>query len=357
MKNIFPISFLLTLILFSSCKEPEEVQKELIRPVKTIQVQGFDELMKKSFPGVSKEAREVELSFRVAGPLVQYNVNEVGQTFKKGALIAQIDPRDFQVELNAREARFVQAKAEKERFEVLYKKGSVAKNDLDTKEAAFREAKAEYENAQNEMNDTRVHAPFTGYVGSKLVENYQEVQAKQVIMTLVDLALIEVQLYIPENLAVNFKKFDEYMIEFETYPGKVFGATIKEMGKTPEAEGFPLTLYLDHKNVEGGEFVIGSGFTCKVNIKLKGDNEETVDDDIIIPLTAIFEGNADNKTAVWVLDEGSMTVSKQYVTIGDLYSNDAVHIASGLAPGDLVVTAGVFKLTEGQKVKFLQDKL
>ena len=92
---------LLALLGFWGCQE-EVPKKEVIRPVRAIQVSDPEEFAKRWFPGQAKAVQEVDLSFRVAGPLVTFPV-KVGDTVSKSDEVARIDPRDFEVELrNAR---------------------------------------------------------------------------------------------------------------------------------------------------------------------------------------------------------------------------------------------------------------
>ena len=100
-------------LLFYSCGT-EEAPQEIIRPVKTMEVSSVYDYQMKDFPAVTQETRESQMSFRVAGPLIKLPVDE-GQRITRGQLIAQIDPRDFEVDLIAKEAKYEQTKATKER--------------------------------------------------------------------------------------------------------------------------------------------------------------------------------------------------------------------------------------------------
>jgi len=342
------------LILFlGSCGKKPEEKAEMIRPVKTVLVMSASDQLSKGFPSITQETREVELSFRISGPLVQLNA-EIGQEITKGHLIAEVDPRDFKIDLAAKEGRMNQSKAEEQRYNNLYKKGSVSKNEHDIKLAAYLEAKSAYDDAVNALKDTKIYAPFNGYIGEKLVENYQEIQASQTIVTTLDISKLEVITYIPENLAIFFPKFSGYKVTFDAYPGKSFSATLKELGKSPEPAGFSLTLFLDHKIEKGMEYLIGPGFTCRVAIILEGEIDET---SFIVPLSSVFETDTDTGPSVWVVDEENNIVTKRSVKIGSIISNNAIEILSGVNQGEIIVMAGAHRLVEGQKVKQLLDRL
>jgi len=356
MKNLtYLLSVMVLLFFFIGCGEDEAPQKKIIRPVKATIVGSTVDLAGHGYPATTKASQESEISFRVGGPLIKTNVVE-GAKVKKGTIIAEIDPRDYIIAERSARARYEQTKAEADRYERLWKKGSVAKNDYDRKKAAYLEAKAAWEDAVNNLNDTKLRAPFTGYYGPKLVDVGEDVRPKQPITTLANLEKIEVATTIPEQLAVKFRNFDSYEVIFDTYPGKVFKATLKEMGKVPTSEGYPLRLYLTHVNdpSKPDQPKISAGMSCRVNIKLKNLNKE--DTQMIIPFSAIFEGETDKAPSVWVLEgKGTYKVKKQNVKLDGFAGKDYVKVESGLTAGQRIVIAGAKRLVEGQEVKILDQ--
>jgi RND family efflux transporter MFP subunit len=185
----------------------------------------------------------------------------------------------------------------------------------------------------------------------------QDVQPKQPITTLSNLDVIEVATTIPEQLAVKFRNFESYEVRFDTYPDKVFKATLKEMGKIPTSEGYPLRLYLVHKNSakDTTQEKITAGMSCRVTIKLK--NVADNDSEMIIPTAAIFEGQIDKSPSVWILEgKDTLTVKKRGITLDGFSGRDHVKIKSGLKPGERIVIAGAKRLIEGQRVTILNQK-
>ncbi len=340
---------LIGLMMFAGCGTGEPVKEERIRPVKSMIIGEMGDLAGKGFPGVTKENQETDISFRVGGPIIQYNVVE-GAKIEKGALIAEIDPRDYRIDVQSTKARYDQTKAESDRYFRLWKKGSVAKNDYDRKYANYLEAEADWEDAKNALEDTKLYAPYTGFFGPKLAQLGDKVLVRQAITTLVDLSVLEVITTIPEQLAVQLLNFESYEVHIETYPDIVFSASLKELEKKSTPEGFPLHLYLGHANQANDktQIKVAAGMSCRVNINLKKDTDEKKK--IIIPITAIFERQLDNSTMVWLVNPDSNTVKKQSVMVGDLVGHDGILITEGLSLGDQIVIAGVHRLTEGDKV-------
>ena len=87
------------LLLLQACEQEQIPEKETIRSVRAMKVTDIGEIKERSFPGIAQATREVELSCRVSGPLITLPV-KIGDTVKAGDVLARIDPRDFEVNLN-----------------------------------------------------------------------------------------------------------------------------------------------------------------------------------------------------------------------------------------------------------------
>ncbi len=94
-------------------------QREVIRPVKAMKVLDVAQFRERTFPGRAKAAQEVELSFRVSGPLITRSV-DVGDEVKQGDVVARIDPRDFEVNLRNVQGQLGSAKAALQRAQSDY---------------------------------------------------------------------------------------------------------------------------------------------------------------------------------------------------------------------------------------------
>jgi RND family efflux transporter MFP subunit len=356
--HIFRLGFVILILFAISCKSKNEpdTKEDVILPVRSIRVGDNASIVGKNFPARTKPEREVDISFRVGGHLVALNVEE-GQHVKKGQVLAQIDKRDFKIKLESAKADYELALVEKERYERLLKKQSVAENEYDIKLAAFRTKEAHYADAQNALKDATVYAPFSGYIGEVRVENHEDVRASQTILTLLDLSDIEVQFFIPESMLFEPDDISGFEVYFENLPDSKFKANLKEVARVATAEGFPVTLTLDAKILSSGNnenIAMAAGFTVRVNILYKEYSETNK---VIVPITAVLEANAENETIVWVLNRNTMTVQKRKVSVQGFASNSTLEIAEGLENGEWIVTAGIHKLKDGQKVKDLPEKL
>ena len=338
-----------------SCKQEVEKQ-EIIRPVKTIEVGNVQDLSNRTFPGITEEEHSVDLAFRVGGPLIKLNAIE-GQHLKKWQLIAEVDSRDFEIDLMAKEARFIQARAEEERFKLTFERGSISKSEYDQKLALYLEAKSALMAAKNNLFDTKLRAPFESYIDQKLVENYERIHVGQTIVTLFDLSALEVRFNISEALAVYFRDFEDFDVSIDIYGDAIFKADLKEIGKKSDrSAGIPVILELRHKNTPDSEFRIIPGVACRVKVNLKVDTEiETAATEFTIPSSAIYAQPDSEKKYVFILNPESMEVKKTEVELGALVSNNFIWVINGLNRGDILITAGTKVLQDGQKVQALNN--
>lgn len=350
-KSIVLSIIILGVLVLGACKQTETNEtNEPIRAVKAYSVNDFHLYAGRSFPAVTKSVRTVDLAFRVSGPLVALNGQE-GRFVRKNERIAEIDRRDFELNVQSTKALFDQAQAEMKRYERLYKANSIPENDFEIKVAQYKKAKTSYEQAKNALDDTYLIAPFSGYIGKQYTENYEEIQAKQPIISLIDLSTIEIRFHIPENILIKKSEIESFKVRFENFPNMLFDADLKEVGKNIEPEGFPVTLSLNHKIPEGSTINDVVGLACRVILNLKGQQEQT----IAIPVSCLFENPSDKNPMVWKIDNEKLVVSSHKVTIGDFVSSDYVEITSGVSKSDLIVSAGVHFLEEGQEIRLLNN--
>ena len=159
-------SLLGLILLMCACGSSKTKQERGKTTVQADTVKSYQGELSIIYPGKIKAASEVKLSFRVAGP-IRAVLPEVGAFVKKGELIAEIDPRDYEIQLSATEAEYNQVKEEAGRVIELYNRGSVPVNDYDKAVAGVKQITAKYDAHKNALADTRLTAPFDGYIQKK----------------------------------------------------------------------------------------------------------------------------------------------------------------------------------------------
>lgn len=372
-------------------QKADEAKPEIIRPVKTVTL-GKGEGGVWRYYGTLQGGKRVELSFRVSGPLKQILVDK-GESVKKNDLLATLDPRDFQTQLKQAQSNQAQAQAQYndaqtnfKRYENLYKQKAVSKSQYDTQKtqvdvarSALNAAAAQTAAIRDSLKDTELRAPFDGVIADRMVENFQDVTAKQPIFSLQDLATLDIVFNVPdsdviwasqvqaaneeaEKEARKAPNGDHFTIQarFDAMPERVFPLKIKEfvLQADPNTNTFPLTATMPQQK----DVALLPGMAATVEIIPK--NMKETGSAFIVPATAlIHESKSQGKGAnfVWLykaaFGEETGEVRRVAVNTGMPRNDGSVEISgAALTNGDRVVTAGAHLLKEGQKVRLMDNQ-
>lgn len=192
MRTKVPVILLSVLaLLFHACGGKDTQDKQELS-VSTSQVTALPQNGNKEFPFIARPFRTSELSFRVGGPIDRFDVY-AGNRYERGNIIAEIDPRDFRIRKERAEAVYRQSKAEFERIEALYRKENISASTYEKAKADYISAKTAFDTAVCELEDTRLTAPFTGYVGEVYIEKFQDVKATQPVVSLIDIHQLRIE--------------------------------------------------------------------------------------------------------------------------------------------------------------------
>ena len=360
---------LVVLITLQGCSKDETAAtKEVIRPLRAVKVGDTTQLNQRSFPGRAKATRELELSFRVSGPLIARPVN-VGDEVKQGDVVARIDPRDYEVEVANVEGQFEEAQAALRRAQGEYKRelriferdpGATSetaverkREERDRSKANIKSLEASLDAAKDQLEYTYLKAPFDGTVVATYVENFEDVRPKQPVLRLVDASRIGMVVNIPENLISLTPYVTEVDVSFDAFPGREITATIKEIGTeaSQTTRTYPVTLIMDQPE----DIKILPGMAGKT-LRAEIDSPEGIlQTGLNIPVTATFSQGEIDKTYVWVIDEQTKTVSRREIKTAEL-TDQGIKVVEGLESGEWIATAGVNYLREGQQVRIASDQ-
>lgn len=364
MSKYYGIVACILLLISPGCKKREQnVPAQEVYPVKLFNITDSCKYSYRIFPARVRASRRVKLAFQVSGPLVEFPVRQ-GEEVKEGQLLAQIDPRDYQHSLELVEAQFNQESAEFKRYTQLINENAVSMAAYEERKRNYRIAEVNLKIARKALEDTTLHAPFAGIVAEKYVFNYHNVSAKQPILSLQDVDMLEIVVDVPEAdmltpagqrtlLFENVEKQLQPTVNFPTISNRHFPLKIKEF----EAEADPVTqtfkFILQLKTPDDLRVMPGMTAVVRVRedffISMIPHNHKC----FRIPCDAIFQGN-DQKSYVWLLNPQSMIVRKHEITLRQgLPEKDTVMVNSGLKEGDEIVMAGVHSLRDGVKVRRL----
>ncbi|MDH6305686.1 RND family efflux transporter MFP subunit [Parabacteroides sp. PF5-5] len=330
-------------LLYTACSSGK-TQPETIVTVKTDTVRVYGQELSVSFPGKIKAAADVNLAFRVSGTLLRVPV-EAGTYVRKGQLLAEIDPRDYEIQLSATEAEYKQIKGEAERIIDLYQKQSIAPNDYEKAVYGLQQITAKYNAHKNALQDTRLYAPFNGYIQKRLFDAEETISAGYPVISMINTGSPEVEINIPSSEYMRRQEFNEYTCAVDIFPEVSF--PLELIGITQKANMNQLyTMRLRLKEISGQSFPT-AGMTATVTLNYK-EKESML---TVIPLSALFGDN--EHSAVWVYNKEKQSVSARIVKPLEVKTNGTVVISEGLNAGEIIVTAGANSLKEGQSVELL----
>lgn len=357
----------LALVMLSGC-EPADIPPPPPKKVKAIQLGDASALVERSLPGRARAAQEVNLSFRVSGPLVELPV-DVGDAVKEGDLIARIDPADFESRLRANRGKLQQGIAARDLAAAEFKRAADIRQknpdlisasdydkrlgDRDNTQAQVQALESAVKLAEDDLAHTFLTAPFDGVIAATYVQNFENVLAKRTIARILDTDRIEVVIDIPERL-INYAPYVlSATVSFEALPNVTLEATVKEIGSEASAvtRTYPVTLIMD----QPAGVAIRPGMAAKARLVSKLP-EEAREVGMSIPATALIGGERADESYVFVVNQSDMTLEKRAVELS-LLSNTGVLVKSGLQVGDWLVVAGVHSVAQGQEVRILDATL
>lgn len=341
MKILIPTLFFAA-VCVSCDSTPDKVKSETVI-VKVAEATQPKAETRKEFSFIAKPFRSSELSFRVGGPIDNFDLY-VGTFYEKGKTIAEVDARDFSVRRERAEAVYNQAKSEFERIKLLYEKDNISASSYEKASADFTTAKTNFETAVNELTDTRLTAPFNGYVEQVYIEKHQSVRAAEPVISFVDIDKLKIEVYVSQDIAFNSQNIKSVSLTFDAMPEQVYSADVVEISKSTTRNNlsYMLTALLPNKDRK-----LLSGMSGKVFFEL---TPNTVVADLVVPMTAVCHRPTEGDY-VWVVDEASQKVSMRRVKCGDLQQNGMIAVKQGIEPGETIAVSGLRFLSDDMQVQ------
>ena len=363
-ENNYSLIFLLSLVIvFLSCNDEQPVE-EILRPVRYQAIYSSGGERIRTFSGVAKAGIRSRLSFKVNGTVQKIAV-KVGDKVKPGQLIAELDPTDYRLQFQQAEASLESARAQERnakanynRISQLYERRNASRNDLDAARATSESAVAQVlasekqlDLARSQLSYTRLTAPVSGGIAMVDVEINENVQSGETIVELSSGSNLEVKVAIPGILISQIREGNKVDVFFDAIPDRSFTAHITEVGVAAMefATTFPVTVLLDKAKED-----IRPGMAAEVAFRFGAEGQK---ERIIVPSMSVGEDRQGR--FVFVVEPSGEpeigVVNRKSVTIGE-FIDQGIEVSEGLKDGELLITAGVSKLVDGQKVKFSLDE-
>jgi len=352
-------STFLCLLFCVACADEAPPPEPIIRPVRSVQVYMTGGERVRSFSGTARAGVESRLSFKVTGTVRSVGV-AVGDVVRAGQLLVELDDRDYRLQVQEAEAALKSAQAQTRnaqarftRAQQLYQDGNASRSDLDAARAGYESANQQAKSgekrlqlANSQLSYTRLLAPLDGSIAALQVEANENVGPGQAVILLNAGARLEVEVAVPEMLIAQVREGSAAQVRFDALGGRVLPAKITEVGvaSTSMATTFSVAVRLEGEDAE-----VRPGMAAEVDIRFGRGNRER----IYVPPVAIGEDRSGRFAyIVEAADEGFAKVHRRAVSIGEL-TTEGLEVLEGLQDGERVVTAGISRITDGQRVRLM----
>jgi len=309
-----------------------------------------------SFAGQIAARYSVSMAFRVLGRVMERNV-KLGDTIAKGDRLAALDPlpfdlvvKDARAGLANATAQFANAVAIERRNRILREQNHVSPQQLEAAqqareaaEAAVAQARSQLDKALEQRGYAELGAEFDGVVTAVDTEVGQVVAPGQPVIAIARPDLREAVIDVPDDAAASLKEGSPFEVALLIAPSIRVKGRVREIAPRVDAltHSQRVKIALDNP---AADFRLGANITAFARDLAPGH--------VAIPQAAVFE--QDGKPHVWLVDPLARTVSLREVTL--LSRDDAIAVvASGVAAGDRVVTAGLHSLAPGRLVRLLEE--
>lgn len=337
--------FFISLLFIQSCSDKVVIQKsESPLVVQIAQVKEHQQGEKYVFPAVVSAVKNVELTFEVAGRLIETNLVK-GKKVKKGQILAQIDPSPYQRQVNEHQVRHNIAAKELKRFQSLINTGGASQSLLDNAKSTFDITLLALNNAKQNLSYCTITAPFDAFVSDRHIENKSYIKVGDSLATLQDRSTLYFSFDVPERImTINAGNTNiEASAQLIGLEKEAFKIHYVEHETTPDpiTQTYKVTFAIEH--AKESKLIPGSRAT--VTIITNTDANKA----LVIPLTAVV-GDPKSGFSVWLLNEKNNTVSKKAVELSTIVGSYAV-ISDGISINKKVVSAGTTLMRDGLVVK------
>ncbi len=355
--NALAVLALVSLALLSACRRAEEVSAPEVRPVRVVTVAKGTVGDMIAMTGTVQAQTEINLSFRIDGRLIERNVS-VGDAVRPGQLIARLDSQNEESSLQSARAQLAAAVAQRvearnnyARMSNLVAENAVSRATFDQAEAMLRSAESQVESvqsqvtlAENRLSYTRLISDVAGVVTTQAAEPGEVVGAGRMIVQVAREGARDAAFDMPARVKDTMPPNAEISVVLTSDPKITAMGVVREI--SPRADPVTGTFRVKFR-------MINPPAAMRLGTTVTGRMKLAAAPAIEVPPSAVFR--SDRQSAVWVVDPKTGMVATRKIEIRSSDPN-RVEVASGLNPGDVVVTAGIQALRPGQKVRLLETK-
>ncbi len=341
MKTIRTILTAIVLVALCSCGEKKQTAQEQTVRVKVQQIQTEAVNGEQGFSGTIEESNGASLSFPVTGTIKKIYVN-AGQVVGAGQLIAELDPTTLQNAYTISKTSMEQAQDVYNRMKELHDAGSLPEMQWIQIENQLKSATASEAMAKKSLGDTKLYAPFSGYIATKDAEIGQNAVPGMSIVKLVSIGSVKVKISVPEDDVQRIAKGSSMKIIVPALDNRVFSGRVTERGVSADPRSRTYEVKATVLNSDGQ---LLPGMICQAFTNYMQGSMG-----VFIPATLV-QLDGDNKTFVWVVNSGK-AVKREITISGE--TAQGVQISGGLSAGDQLIVSGQQKVSNGMSVEIVK---
>lgn len=344
----------MALLVLMGCEQPQEQSETSARPVKLLTLEAASATTLRQFPARVEASTRSNLSFRMAGELLELNVSP-GQRVSEGDVIARIDDRNAQSELDSARSRLGLAQAQLERMRYTLERGAVSQSQYDEAESEWRAARATFEQAQEQLSHTQLRAPYDGVIAQVPVDNRQIVQVQETVAVIQQPGQLDVVFHLPEQIVQRLPRSESERplgddLAYEVRFGNSDTPYLAQLASyTTQASAQSLAYEVKLTLPQPDDITLLDGMSANVRLDLSSlQNAHNAPLWHLPPDAVSYPGSAPEQAQVWRFVEPNR-VEAVPVDVGRLTSN-GLEVSGDLEAGDRIVAAGAHRLTAETEV-------
>jgi RND family efflux transporter MFP subunit len=339
MKDKSLVLFLAAASLLSGCKTGNNSEnRTAVKNVKTISPVVMSDVTTRTFPGVVKAASVINVGFKTAGQISRIAVRE-GVFVREGDIIAELDKKDYLLQLEGTQIQYNQLKTEVERLETLFNRNSLPANDYEKAKAGLEALGVMLQAHTNTVENTVLKSPVSGYVQSVNFARSEMVNAGMTVVTLIDVSSVSIETELPASLFLRFDDFIGYSCRTNLSDGEDIPLSFIGINRKSNSSQLHKMIF----SPKSSNSRLAPGMNVEVIIRIA---EKTPENAYTLPFKTVFSENG--KSYVWVIQSG--VVKKREVQTGGISQTGDLIILSGVSDGDEIVESGLRTLQDNDRV-------
>src|SRR5450830_1424752 len=355
--SLQPLALMLALALtLSACQKAAPVA-DAPREVVVLPAQADGGAQTLTLPGEVQSRFVTPMSFRVAGQVIERRVH-LGDTVRKGDIVARLDPADAEhnaasaeADLNSAREHFSAAEKQLQRDTQQARDQLISALQLEQTQDAYAAAKAQLKSAEaraavagNQRNYTRLIADHDGVISAEQANTGEVLAAGQPVFSLAWSGATDVTTEVSESQVAKIRVGAPATVQLTAMPERKLNGRVREVSPAADPQS---RTYRVKVTLETQDPALRLGMSGEVTINTAAQSQEKPAAGASAASALFHQGN---RPAVWIVRPADGKLELRIVTVS-AYGERSVTLSEGLNAGEKIVVQGVHTLTAGEKVK------